>query len=489
MSFSLTVHCLKVSICSHPVGFCTTSPETGQAPKFDVPLEPVTVGEGEKLSLQCHVTGSTPITIQWMKDRRELVSSGNTKISFVGGTANLEISQVSKTDAGDYLCKASNANGTDFCKCVATNKHGEIESGADMEVTKKEDMGEVGDLRTRLKKTPSKQKSPKKEEEVNIVELLRGHDPKDYERILREHGIHDYRAILQAVEFLKKEKEMETGRAVRQKVSEKKTVSFVCKVNRPGATVRWLKAGQEVTLSKRIVYRVDGLKHSLTVKDCIMEDEGEYTAVVGDDKCAAELIISEAPTDFTAQLKDQTITEFEDAEFTCKLNRVEVKWMRNNMIIVQGDKYQMISEGKVHRLQVCEIRPRDQGEYRIVAKDKDARAKLELAGESTSHLNEFMEVEQGSDISIVAQIRGCPFPTLTWYKAPPHKSDAKVEVQYDEHINKIVSDDSCTLLIQQGKRPDTGLYTLVASNSLGKASKEMRLNVREDKEDHSGSSG
>lgn len=88
-----------------------------------------------------------------------------------------------------------------------------------------------------------------------------------------------------------------------------------------------------------------------------------------------------------------------------------------------------------------------------------------------------MEVEQGSDISIVAKIRGCPFPTLTWYKAPPHKSDDKVEVVYDEHINKIVSDDSCTLLIQQGKRPDTGLYTLVASNSLGKASKEMRLNV------------
>lgn len=71
-----------------------------------------------------------------------------------------------------------------------------------------------------------------------------------------------------------------------------------------------------------------------------------------------------------------------DILFEVELNkdRVEVKWMRNNMIIVQGDKYQMINEGKVHRLQVCEIRPRDQGEYRVVAKDKDARAKLELAG-------------------------------------------------------------------------------------------------------------
>lgn len=63
-------------------------------------------------------------------------------------------------------------------------------------------------------RTPSKQKSPRKEGDIDIVELLRGHDPKDYERILQEHGIHDYRAILQAVEFLKKEKEMETGKVV-----------------------------------------------------------------------------------------------------------------------------------------------------------------------------------------------------------------------------------------------------------------------------------
>lgn len=122
---------------------------------------------------------------------------------------------------------------------------------------------------------------------------------------------------------------------------EKKTISFVCKVNRPGVSVQWMKAGQEITLSKRIVYRADGLKHTLTIKDSIMDDEGEYTAVVGDDKCAAELIISEAPTDFTAQLKDQTITEFEDAEFTCKVTKEKavVKWYRNGREIREGPRY------------------------------------------------------------------------------------------------------------------------------------------------------
>lgn len=122
---------------------------------------------------------------------------------------------------------------------------------------------------------------------------------------------------------------------------EKKTISFSCKTNRPNATVKWMKAGQEITFSKRIVYRVDKEKHTLTIKDCTLADEGEYTVVAGDDKATAELIISEAPTDFSSQLMDQTITEFEDAEFTCELTKekAEVKWYRNGREIREGPRY------------------------------------------------------------------------------------------------------------------------------------------------------
>lgn len=122
---------------------------------------------------------------------------------------------------------------------------------------------------------------------------------------------------------------------------EKNTISFSCKVNRPNATLKWMKAGQEITFNKRVVYRVDKDKHTLTIKDCSLADEGEYTAMAGDSKSTAELIISEAPTDFSAQLKDQTIVEFEDAEFTCKLtkDKAEVKWYRNGREIREGPRY------------------------------------------------------------------------------------------------------------------------------------------------------
>uniref|UniRef100_A0A8C7XXI4 Titin n=1 Tax=Oryzias sinensis TaxID=183150 RepID=A0A8C7XXI4_9TELE len=88
---------------------------------FDVPLKPLTVTLGETLNLQCHVSGSPPLTIQWMKDRKELTSGENTIITFVGGTASLELRPVLETDAGDYLCKATNASGSDFCKSKLQN--------------------------------------------------------------------------------------------------------------------------------------------------------------------------------------------------------------------------------------------------------------------------------------------------------------------------------------------------------------------------------
>uniref|UniRef100_A0A8C9ZGA7 Titin n=1 Tax=Sander lucioperca TaxID=283035 RepID=A0A8C9ZGA7_SANLU len=94
--------------------------ESKKPPVFDVPLKPLTVAEGDKLSLRCHVCGSPPLKIQWMKDRKDLTAAGSTRISFSDGTACLEISAASRHDAGDYLCKATNDAGSEFCKAKVT---------------------------------------------------------------------------------------------------------------------------------------------------------------------------------------------------------------------------------------------------------------------------------------------------------------------------------------------------------------------------------
>lgn len=48
--------------------------------------------------------------------------SANTKITFIDGTATLNIDKASLTDAGDYLCKATNNAGSNFSKTKVTVK-------------------------------------------------------------------------------------------------------------------------------------------------------------------------------------------------------------------------------------------------------------------------------------------------------------------------------------------------------------------------------
>uniref|UniRef100_A0A4W5MQW6 Immunoglobulin superfamily member 22 n=1 Tax=Hucho hucho TaxID=62062 RepID=A0A4W5MQW6_9TELE len=477
-------------------------------PTFDPALKPVTLTEGENLHLSCHVHGSPPMKIQWMKDRKDLKNTSSSKISFADGgqEAKLEIREVTKSDSGQY-------------RCVATNKNGEIECNTDMHVEeKKEVTGVEGDFRAKLKKTPSKQKSPQKEKDIDIVELLRNVDPKEYEKYARMYGITDYRGLLQAIEQLKREKAEETGKtpspgegrgrglkpgggggggdkppdanpfgfqlkAVPLKFTrplkdivlqegdavgasatfecevspstavttwmkdgsnlrespkhkftsdgkdrrlaiidvqlvdtgeytcvaklgnkektttaklivedffvlsteeslkiivpledcdtqELKTVRFSCKVNRQKATLKWTKAGQEITFSKRIIYRVDQYKHTLTIKDCTLADEGEYTAIAGDDKCTAEMIISEAPTDFSTM--DQSLVTDAGKPIVMFVPysaypKAEAEWFYDNVSLPK-DNIHTVGDRTEYRLK--DPKKSDQGRYKVVIKNK-----------------------------------------------------------------------------------------------------------------------
>uniref|UniRef100_A0A3Q3XGD8 Ig-like domain-containing protein n=1 Tax=Mola mola TaxID=94237 RepID=A0A3Q3XGD8_MOLML len=262
---------------------------------------------------------------------------------------------------------------------------------------------------------------------------------------------------------------------------EKSTVSFSCKVNRLNATLKWLKAGEEVSFSKFVVYRVDKHKHTLTVKDCTLADEGEYTAVAGDSKSTAELVISEAPTDFSVHLKDQTITEFEDAEFTCKLTKekANVKWYRNGREIREGPRYSIICT-----LRIKECRPDDECEYACGVDEKRSRARLFVEGEllqvllydieepkldvDSSYSNNVV-VMAGEVFKLEANVTGRPIPSLVWTKEEKELEDtAKIEIKSSDFHTTLINKDSL--------RRDGGAFTLTASNPGGFA--KFTFNVK-----------
>lgn len=68
-----------------------------------------------------------------------MTPGGRISIEHKGQDAKMEIREVTKSDAGVY-------------RCVASNKHGEIECSTEMEVSKKEEVEQIGDIRAMLKK-------------------------------------------------------------------------------------------------------------------------------------------------------------------------------------------------------------------------------------------------------------------------------------------------------------------------------------------------
>lgn len=90
----------------------------GSPPKFTKLLSDVLVSEGDKIILECCVTGEPMPEICWLLNNQEIRASDHVLLSHgEDGTVKLEIEKVTPDDKGVYTVKASNYCG--FAKCFA----------------------------------------------------------------------------------------------------------------------------------------------------------------------------------------------------------------------------------------------------------------------------------------------------------------------------------------------------------------------------------
>lgn len=76
---------------------------------------------GEPVELQATVEGSQPISVQWLKDREDVVrESENTRITFAVNVATLQLANAEPGSAGKYICQISNDAGTRECMATLT---------------------------------------------------------------------------------------------------------------------------------------------------------------------------------------------------------------------------------------------------------------------------------------------------------------------------------------------------------------------------------
>ena len=64
-----------------------------------------------------------------------------------------------------------------------------------------------------------------------------------------------------------------------------------CEVTKPDRAATWYKNGVELQPSDRIVPRVEGTKHFLTIHNSVLDDEDKYSIKVEDSESQGKLYV------------------------------------------------------------------------------------------------------------------------------------------------------------------------------------------------------
>uniref|UniRef100_A0A3B3V3Y5 Ig-like domain-containing protein n=1 Tax=Poecilia latipinna TaxID=48699 RepID=A0A3B3V3Y5_9TELE len=181
----------------------------------------------------------------------QITAGGRISIEHKGQDAKLEIREVTKSDSGLY-------------RCVATNKHGEIESTGLIEGLEYEHR--ITAINARGLSKPSLPSKP-------AVLFLPTAESKP---------------------SLRKEMDETTAKLGQPAVMK-------CQiVGRPVPEIKWYHAGKEIVESRKYEMSSDGRNHSLSIMTDQQEDEGEYTCKAvneaGEVETTGILVLEAAPS-------------------------------------------------------------------------------------------------------------------------------------------------------------------------------------------------
>uniref|UniRef100_H2YLF7 Uncharacterized protein n=1 Tax=Ciona savignyi TaxID=51511 RepID=H2YLF7_CIOSA len=186
-------------------------------------------------------------------------------------------------------------------------------------------------------------------------------------------------------------------------VLEGESATFEAEISDERVNCQWLLDGKVIEACENVVIEAVGRTRSITIKETNASHRGQVM-----------------PIHFIEQLKDQVAEERGQAKFACKISRVDanVKWIRDRRTaILDGDKYEIQSEGTTHTLIVKDASYEDEVTFTCDAEDAKSTAKLTV----TARLVEFVEplkdqtVQEGGRATFTCVLNHDDVE-VTWYK-------------------------------------------------------------------------
>ncbi|XP_031749625.1 obscurin-like protein 1 isoform X2 [Xenopus tropicalis] len=144
-------------------------------------------------------------------------------------------------------------------------------------------------------------------------------------------------------------------------------VELSCEVSRESARVRWYKDGTEVEETEGVRLESDGKHRRLVISNAHTRDCGEFVCDAGTDSIFYTVTVREPPVTITRIMEEaeQRWLSGEAVELSCEVSQDggRVRWFRDNVELVESEKIQVQSDGKLRRLLITSAAPQDSGEY------------------------------------------------------------------------------------------------------------------------------
>ncbi|XP_075954719.1 obscurin [Anarhichas minor] len=210
-----------------------------------------------------------------------------------------------------------------------------------------------------------------------------------------------------------------------------------------------------------------GKVHRLVLKMVTTDESGDVAFVVGEEKSVACLLVEETPKVLILEKPHNTVAvEGEAVTLACTVSEATatVTWIRNNVAIRAGLKYDLRNNGAFHQLCIHNLVPEDSGTYTCDTGDAQCDVTLTVEGAPVFFHKELknLDATEGDDVTLHCELSK-PCVRVEWRKGGTVLHPGKnCEMRQEGCIQE--------LFLRNLEPEDSGYYTCDAGDQLTTAS-------------------
>ncbi|XP_029561100.1 obscurin isoform X12 [Salmo trutta] len=404
-------------------------------------LESQEAEEGGSVTLHCELS-KPGVPVEWRKGAQVLKSGEKYQMKQKESVSELLISKVVPEDSGDYSCVCGDQKTTASLKIKA------LKYSAPPVTLKQEEPQKEKAKKEEAPPVTHKQQETQKQQETKEAQK----ETVERKTVVEAHVSKPATPIAPATPKTEPQKE----------TLEKKTVVEASAFKPAAPATPKPELQKEETVENKTVADAQAVKPPAAPKLEPRKETVETKTVVG----AAAL-----PATFKHDLESQEVEEGGSVTLHCELSKpgVPVEWKKGTQVLKSGDKYQMKQKDCSVKLQICDLKPEDTGNYHCSTGDLESSAYLKVNALPVIFTKDLQsqEAEEGGSVTLHCELSKPGVP-VEWTKGEVGLCPcAKYEIVQEGHSARLVihsldSEDSGSYTCDSGDRKTTANLSVKA---------------------------